>query len=75
MLSLYAADQTGSVGGFSATFELCERLGVCHGPALLDGVAVVPLLSWYIRGANGSGTASLYVDKPGEDAEMTEEAW
>jgi hypothetical protein len=58
-----------------ATLELCERLGVCHGPALLDGVAVVPLFGWYVRGANGSAERSLFVNKEGEDAEMTHEAW
>ena len=55
--------------------ELCERLGVCHGPATLEGVTVVPLLSWYILGDNGAAEASLYKPKDGEDAELTKEAW
>ena len=58
-----------------ATLELCERLRVCHGPALLAGVCVVPLFSWYIPGDQGRGGRSLYVDKEGEDAKLTHEAW
>ena len=58
-----------------ALCELCQRLDVCHGPAVLASVVVVPLFGWYIRGDGGSGTRSLYHPKEGEDAEMTQEAW
>ena len=74
----HAAKREGLLDSLSkllAILELCDRLGVATGPALLDGVVVVPLFSWYILGANGSAPRSLYMPKPGEDAQLTNEAW
>jgi len=58
-----------------AILELCKRMGVCTGVVVLHRVRVVPLFSWYIRGAGGSANHSLYMNKEGEDAELTQEAW
>ena len=58
-----------------AVLELCDALGVCHGPARIDGCWVVPLLSWYVRGDNGAAGGSIFHEKEGEDPELTAEAW
>ena len=78
---LSSDDDSGTDGGYTsldkllAILELCDRVGVCHGPAVLRDVVVVPLLSWYIRGDGGTAANGLYRFKKGEDPEMTMEAW
>ena len=74
--SPFAAEEglTSSPAKLLAVLELCEALGVCHGPARICGAWVVPLLSWYVRGDNGAAAGSVFHAKEGEDAALTE-AW
>ena len=55
----------------SRPWSCASACAACHGPASRACGAALPWEDWATRGAG----ASLYVDKEGEDAKLTHEAW
>jgi predicted phosphodiesterase len=61
--------QSNSLEKFYGLMDLCKQLGVETEVALVAGVQIVPLFSWYEKPEEGSD--SLFVAKEGEDPTLS----